>query len=174
MSETKVPIEGKVEIVKAKLKKGITLIATYRHSLPGGSSTVHTVECKRDAHDDLRRTFSVLAVHLAHLCEQYEKHGEITKLVACRGFSLRGEDENEGFVLTGYRKLESGMALNFNAPFTKFSDEKYGAIDALYTDIERCKDEIMLALFENKYQPDGQMSLFDTSDDDDEPEDEKE
>ena len=169
MSNTQSPFQGKVEVTKAKLKKGIKLEADYLHTLPDGTINNHSVKCKHEAHDDLRRAFKVLGVHLGYVAEQFDKKGEMkTEEVFCRSWSIRGEDENEGITLSGYRLLSNGKAFNFNAPFLKYESDDYQAMDALLEDVEKCKNEVILALFENKKLPDNQMSLFPEHEEDDE------
>ena len=161
MSNTQQAFQGKVEILKAKLKKGIKLEAEYLHTMPDGTVNSHSVKCKHEAHDDLRRAFKVLGVHLGYVAEQFDKKGEMkTEDIFCRSWSKRGEDENEGITLSGYRTLTNGKAFNFNAPFLKFESDYYQGMDALQVDLEKCENEVILALFENKKLPDNQMSLF--------------
>lgn len=64
------------------------------------------------------------------------------------GFSLAGEGENEGVVLIGQKRLENKMVLNLIAPFSKFSEYKYGAELSLL--INKCIEETELYLFDGK------------------------
>lgn len=153
-------VRGNITITKAKLIKGINIYVDYSEQLNDGVNN-HSQACTADAHNDLRQAFKQLSPHLASLCEQYEADGKLTKNIECRGFSIKGADENEGVVLTGYRTISNGHAVILNSPFTKFENtDAYPAMKSLLKDLAMCKVEVMAYLFENKKQPDPQMSLF--------------
>lgn len=116
-----------MDIVKAKVTKDNTLIATYRDE----TGTV-TVEGKNLVTSDLINAFKALVPHLAFLCEQKEAAGtdfledlpdNIGSILEVSGYTLGGDGDSRGVTLTGKRFLKSNKVLNLNAPFTKFADE---------------------------------------------------
>ena len=69
-----------MEILKAKITKDNTLVATYKDE--NGTTTV---EGKNLVTNDLKRAFSMLVPHMAFLCEQ--KEAENTALLAAYEYS---------------------------------------------------------------------------------------
>lgn len=147
-----------ISIKKAKIKDGMFLEVEYTEKIDGGEEDASV---KRDipVHDDLITAFSKLTNHLGRIAEQYNSDGEIDSLcMNCKGFVISGIGDNEGVSLLGGRDLDSEKYLTFTSPFTKWT-EGYEYISELGVDIEECKGEVLLYLFEKKRKPEAQMSM---------------
>lgn len=147
-----------MDIVKAKVTKDNTLIATYRDE----TGTV-TVEGKNLVTSDLINAFKALVPHLAFLCEQKEAAGtnfledlpnNIGSILEVSGYTLGGDGDSRGVTLTGKRFLKSNKVLNLNAPFTKFADENenYAFQFELEQAIEVCSYEVNEYIFKKKWR----------------------
>lgn len=147
-----------MKIIKAKITKDNTLIATYVNE---NGDTVN-IEGKNIVHKDLTESFCALIPHLAFLCEQKEADGkkylvdlpdEVFTKMEVSGYSIGGSDDNEGVTLTGKRFLMSKKVLNLNAPFTMFNNENeaYEHAYDLFECVERCSYEAEQYLFEKKW-----------------------
>lgn len=155
------------EIRKAKVKNGkeeglYHFEAEYSARISDNSS-VQAVECKAARlHPDLIAAFANLNPHLARMTYQLDDKGlPISDDVVCNSFSLKGDDEMQGVVLSGIRKLPNGSTLTLNTSFTRFDDdEKYGHLDTLLDDVNNCEDEVKLYLFTGKCGVDPQGDLF--------------
>lgn len=97
---------------------------------------------------------------------------EIAKTIMCTGFSIGGSGDNEGISLIGRRVLSGERILNLVSPFQQWDDHDYPYVEELAEQIEICRQEVHLYLFEGKHQPDNQLSLFDQSANEDEDNDE--
>lgn len=153
------------KIRKAKLKsRSLEVELNDTFETEGGPITNEVImKCAGLVHDDLRTAFSRLALHMIVICdlrkaeminnETFEKD-DLSDFedYTVTGFSIGGEDENEGAVIIGSRKFKSGKVLNITTPFTKFSDENnpYEFEDALYNDLQACIYEVELYL-DGKY-----------------------
>lgn len=171
--------KSKVIIHKAKLKKGVTLVVEYTENGSDGPSTIQKT-CTADVHPDLLKKFSTLGSHLAALCDQYDRAGVLSDRIEFRGFTIKGEGEKEGVVLTGLRTVAESRKLLLNSPFQRFGEEGedvgYEKIDDLLNDVEEAKEEVLAYLFDGKHAPNPQGNLFpdngaDDIDDQDEAED---
>lgn len=137
--------------------------------LEGRPSITNDINKKSDqlVHADLGASFAALVPHMVLICDQKElADAELIILdkeamdytaqyliprmepYSVTGFSLAGEGENEGVVLIGQKRLENKMVLNLIAPFSKFSEYKYGA--ELSVLINKCIEETELYLFDGK------------------------
>lgn len=95
-------------------------------------------------HEDLVRCFVALSKHLSVICDQQslDKFGEDESVCVCNQIVKSGEDENEGIVFGGFRKLSNGMQLNLVSPFFKFStNNDYRFIEELYTSLAELTTE---------------------------------
>lgn len=151
-------MEQTAKINKAKLAEGLHLEVEYSIQQADGLSNV-SQECSADVHQDLRLAFKALAPHLARLTEQYESDGTLTKNIECRGFSLKGVEDKAGFVLTGIRTLSTGRTITLNSSFMKFADENYTDMEDLQQRVTVAQKEVSLYLFDNKHQPNNQISM---------------
>lgn len=153
------------KIRKAKLKlSSLEVELTETHDTEGGPVTNEvTMKCAGLVHEDLRKVFSKLSLHLIKICDLRKaelidsdtfESDDLSEFqdYSVTGFSIGGEDEHEGAVITGSRKFTSGKVLNITTPFTKFSDENYPYEheDELYNDIQACIYEVELYL-DGKY-----------------------
>lgn len=156
----------KRRIRKAKLKnRSLEVELTETISTEQGDVTNEVImKCAGLAHDDLKKAFDRLSLHMIVICD-LRKSEMIDQSTfdsediddfndyEVKGFSLGGEDEHEGVVLIGSRKFKSGKVLNIVTPFTRFADENdpYDFESELYNDIQAAVYEVEQYLFEGKY-----------------------
>ena len=137
-----------MKILKAKVTKDNTLIATYKNE---HEDTV-TIEGKNLVTKDLLQTFNALVPHITFLCEQREAYrlermdelpNEIYTNLDVTGFSVGGSADSEGVTLIGKRFLGTKKVLNLCAPFTMFEseNEEYTYAFELKEAIEACSLE---------------------------------
>lgn len=154
------------KITKAKIKKrSLEVELTETIETNNGPVTNEiTMKCAGIVHDDLIERFNRLALHMILICdlklsdritpdtfqdddlEDYQEY-------SVSGFSTAGEDEGEGLVLIGSRKLKNGKHLNITTPFTKYSDSQYPYAyeEELYNDVQACIYEVEKYLWEGKF-----------------------
>lgn len=174
-------------IKKVKIKNEYFLEVEY--SVHDGDNGRNVKEDRtQPVHDDLRRLFRQLHIHLGLIAEQVKDTGKgitadfdednakrklldpsndfkfskddwaILDNILCTGFSIGGSGESEGVTLIGRREMSTGSILNLVSPFAKWEGD-YDYASELATIIEALKAEVSLYLFEGKHQPDAQMSL---------------
>lgn len=147
-----------MEILKAKITKDNTLVATYKDE--NGTTTV---EGKNLVTNDLKRAFSMLVPHMAFLCEQKEAENRLSldelpdnieTILEVTGYTVEGDGDSKGVTVTGKRFLKSSKVLNLNTPFTKFNDEneQYDFQFELEQAVEQCDFEVREYLFNKKWK----------------------
>lgn len=145
-------------ILKAKITKDNTLVATYKDE--NGTTTV---EGKNLVTNDLKRAFSMLVPHMAFLCEQKEAENRLSldelpdnieTILEVTGYTVGGDGDSKGVTVTGKRFLKSSKVLNLNTPFTKFNDEneQYDFQFELEQAVEQCDFEVREYLFNKKWK----------------------
>lgn len=148
----------KMEIIKAKLTKDNTLVATYKDE----TGTI-TIEGKNQVTNDLLNSFVFLIPHLAFLCEMKEADGKesldempenIESILSVSGYTIGGDGDSKGVTLTGKRFLKSSKVMNVNAPFTQFNNEseQYEFSYELEQTIEQCNYEVNEYIFNKKWK----------------------
>lgn len=150
-----------VIINKASLKDGLFLKGDYDERIKDATRNMK-FDDSNPVHDDLKAVFDGLGEHLRKLCEQpVDFEGEDT--YTCTGFSIGGSGGSEGVTLIGFRELSESRTLNLVSPFLKWEDDNYNYqdTDELSELIEAGKHEVKAYLFEGKYAPKKQYSLFD-------------
>lgn len=145
------------EIRKAKIKKRSLEVELRETEDTSNGPVVNeiTMKCSGLATDDLLTAFAKLALHLILVCDMRKAElinpdtFESDDLSAfddysITGFTIGGEDDNEGVVLIGSRRFESGKVLNIVTPFTPFTDDQdpYEYEAELYNDIQACIYEV--------------------------------
>lgn len=163
-----------IEIKKAKLSGGLFLEATYKvHNRAEKTSKEITEKNDSPVHDDLKNAFRGLHKHLPILCDyikankiKHEKFGaaepdfEWVVDFEVTGFTIGGNDENEGAVLIGNKRLKDNKQVNLVTPFVKFSDEEFYQFGGeLASDIETCVYEVKEYLFNGKKAPKQQLTM---------------
>ena len=157
-----------MKILKAKVTKDSTLIATYRND--DGDTLTH--EGKNLVTSDLLNAFKDLIPHLAFLCELKEADGKesldelpetVFQKLEVSGYTVGGDGDDEGVTLIGKRFLQSKKVLNLNSPFTKFSNEneEYSFAFDLSQAIFACEYEVKEYLFNKKWRMVQQELPFD-------------
>jgi len=156
------------EILAATLSPGLGLKATYRLKKKDGTNTSLDENCPAPIHNDLRKAFKRLNVHLAVISEiiphdeikniEKPKHGLLDSF-SCTSFELL--DKQTGVKLVGERKLSTGKHLGLKTPPTKWNDKKhkYAFLSDLTDALEEIKAEIIQYLFHGKKAPDVQQTL---------------
>lgn len=147
-----------VKIKKAKIKDDLFLDVEYTEELQGHSKKDTKLSCTVPIHNDLKDAFRNFPKHLAYLCDETEID-EDDKIYNVKGFSIGGNDENEGVTLSGSKENDFGI-VNLNTPFKKWEKSKYHAIGILGEEIEAAIYEINEYLFNGKKAPEQQLSLF--------------
>lgn len=148
-----------MKIVKAKLEKGTYLAIVF----VDGSAEVVMRYPHTEAPPKLVKAFMAFNHHICDLTEQYDTTGQPDyDNVACRGYSIKGEDEKEGIVLTGIRSLKSGKSITLNTPFIGLEIEgsSYENIKRLVEALDRCHTEITSFMENNKTPDQIQGKLF--------------
>lgn len=144
-----------IKITKAKIKNSQLELAYNRIDSDNNATVEVTEKLPYIVHPDLVSTFVRLRKHLAKLCDlregdvlnesNFEKFSaeELPNLFVS-SFTIAGDDENEGVVITGGKKLSSGKIINLNTPFTRFTDESdpYLFESDLFVDIQGCIYEV--------------------------------
>ena len=122
-----------MKITKAKLTKEQTVekIGFIETNDDESKKTVENAKGDWIAHQDLVEAFNRLTPHLILLCEQPEASSidvdNIESISTVPGytvssFTIAGEEEDEGFTISGTRLLNSGKVLPLNTPFQKWDD----------------------------------------------------
>ena len=122
---------------------------------------------RRKVHNDLIDVFKGISTHFIAICEQFtlgdlDKDPSLVDKFVLAGYSIGGSEEQEGVTLHGYRILETGMVINFVAPFVKFHPDhtNYTDANALAELIQNSFREIDAYLNHDKFAPDDQLDLF--------------
>ena len=161
-------------IKAAKIIKHNKLEVVYEVHLPDERTNKITVECDTVIHEDLRRSFASLDIHLGNLCEQYKIDAKTKKpvlaTVECLHFSITGSGEKEGVTLSGHRDLENGKVIQIKAPNQQWSGDvfEYKKSKQLYKDVAALVEEVNQYLFHGKKAADPQGDLFETPKEEDE------
>lgn len=158
---------GSITVKKAKLKdRSLEVNLDETVNTNGGGSVTNEIlkKCNTLVHDDLIAAFENLKVHMVKACD-FKKSELISaetiedfdiNLLSdyhIKGFSIGGEDENEGVVLIGSREFASGKVLNIITPFIRFADEvdPYEFASELADAVNAAVYEVEQYLFEDKY-----------------------
>lgn len=168
LKNTAASLPTKVKIKKAKIKDDLFLEGEYSEDLPGHSKKDSKFSCTVPVHQDLKDAFAKLPKHLAVLCDELSVSGKIKdidqwdddKLInfSVRGFTIGGNDENEGCTISGMKEGKYGI-VNLNSPFQKWEGSEYGHISSLAADIQSCVYEVEQYLFEGKRAPEQQLAM---------------
>lgn len=156
-----------ITVKKAKLKdRSLEVNLDETITTSGGGSVTNEIlkKCNTLVHDDLLAAFDRLKIHMVKACD-FKKSELITKesienfdlsLLSdyrVKGFSIGGEDDNEGVVLIGSREFASGKVLNIITPFIRYADEvdPYEFAPELADAVNAAVYEVEQYLFEDKY-----------------------
>jgi hypothetical protein len=163
---------SKITIQKAKLVKGESLEVTYSKTEAQTSENIEVNEKHTAvAHQDLKDSFQAMAVHLALLSDflspdqikdinKYDP--KLVEKFTVRGFSVGGNEGEEGVVIMGHKILRNGKALGLNTPFSRFDENpetRYTFMDDLQTCIKDAETEVLLYINGDKVAPDPQADL---------------
>ena len=115
---------------------------------------------------DLKTSFDKLHVHLAILCDEVttpkKKDFDAAEFegFTVRGFSIGGNDENEGVTISGSKDGKFGL-VNLNTPFAKFdhNNSEYPFTSELGDAIQSAIYEVEQYLFEGKRAPEKQLEM---------------
>ena len=153
-----------MKITNAKLKKGTYLEVSFSDGVVDVfKSYPHT-----EAPPKLVKAFQSLNHHLTEMTEQYDNTGQPDyDNIVVRSYSIKGEDDKEGIVLTGVRTLKTGKVIVLNSPFTglEVANSSYDNIKTLVEKIDNCRIHITAFMDNNKSQEDIQGKLFNANPD---------
>ncbi len=185
-----------LSIHKVKLKDASKLEVEYEKRTEIQDDSGAIIECFKDevslkserhVHPDLEKAFKILNIHLAFICELVDPYDleledsihdfvqlpesadhEYLKSFLVTGFTIGGEGDHEGVVLTGRKVLKSQKILNINTPFQKFipgefDEGVYDYLDQLRWAIDNVINEVNLFIIEGKSASNGQLELFDAA-----------
>lgn len=148
-----------VRIKKVKLDKHRTLEVTYNEVKTDGSFDVIARTCQQIVHEDLFNAFKNLIPHMIILCDLRDvmTEGRSNKLLSPESyqldnfenftigsFSIGGVDDHEGVTISG-SKFKDEKFINFNTPFTKWTDD-YAFVNELAATVENIIEEVKLYL----------------------------
>lgn len=144
------------EIKKAKIVKGERLDIAFIKDYGGGERNPASEEFKAEMHPDAKQAFANLRVHLALMVYAIAQSSineietpdeELISTFHIHGYSIGGDEEDKGVVLSGHRILPNGKAFNFSTPFYRFNENeesRYKFMDDLIAKLERVDKEIRL------------------------------
>lgn len=145
----------KVRILKQKKGNGLTLLL---ESSEGGDGVTSNEVHKAIIHKDLQDGVDALGLHLA-IMTGYISSNVIEDIAApdlklaekfhVNGYSIGGDDDNQGIVISGYHILRNGLAVILNTPFSRFEvapESRYVYMDDLMARVTNIEKEISLYL----------------------------
>lgn len=159
------------QILKAKILKGEKVNILYMRIENDMTFTKIGEEHNGKPHADLTNAFGAIAIHAALLAEfiTLDKVKDINnpdhpklKDFTISGFTIAGDDVEEGVIITGLKTLRGGKKMVFNTPLTRFndgSDNKYDYLDELKELVNKAKDQVLKYL-DGLRAPDAQLPLF--------------
>lgn len=153
-----------LEIQKVKLhktKKGEGLVITFEKGENGGDTVTGVETHKAIIHKDLKKAINGLGIHLAIMTGYVNSNDvEIIKpdpkqseKFHVNGYSLGGDDDNAGIVISGHHILNNGLAVILNTPFSRFDIDpksRYVFMDDLQKRVADIEAEIGEYLDGNK------------------------
>lgn len=151
-----------MKIQKAKLIKGQFLDVSFSD----GNADVNKSFPSTEAPPKLIKAFQALNHHLADLCEQYDHTGQPDyDNIVVRSYSMKGDDEKEGIILTGLRTLKTGKVIVLNSPFMTLdvTESNYSNCKSLIDCLENCRSVITTYLNNNKSNEEAQLKIFGAS-----------
>ncbi len=160
------------EIKKAKIIKGERLDISFVKDYGKGERNPAQEEFKAEMHRDAKTAFGNLRVHLAlmvyaisqsEIAEIETPDEELISTFHIHGYSIGGDEDDKGVVLSGHRILPNGKAFNFSTPFYRFNEgeeTRYKFMDDLIAKLERVDKEIRLYVAGEKRAEDPQGTLF--------------
>lgn len=153
-----------VRINKAKIKDELFLDVEYTEELQGHSKKDTKLSCTVPVHNDLKEAFQKLRRHLAVLCDEVKTPNkkDFTGIefpeFEVKGFSIGGNDDNEGVTISGSKEGKYGL-VNLNTPFKKWADEEYPFVSDLSLDVTVAIAEVEQYLFDGKRAPEQQLEM---------------
>ena len=110
----------------------------------------YSSECQHAAHEDFSSSVDGLIPHLLRICEILpdgvddikDIDPSMTDKIRMTGFTISGYHENEGVILTGMRKIKSGLFYNIVTPLMRFDNEdQYNQMGELKIAIQKVQEE---------------------------------
>lgn len=137
-----------------------------------GNKYIDPKKRKAPVHDDLTTALNLLKKHLAIMCGQVTlkrynawsvtQQEEFLSQFHPHGYSLGGDNKDEGVTLLGHRTIEGGYPLNLVSPFRRFDEKeesRYQLMPELEEVLDRLKDEASEYLDGSKRGNAGQGTL---------------
>jgi len=145
-----------ISITKAKIVKDAGMEIHFIETEKDNLKVPKWEKCPAIPHADLTIAWEALAIHLA-VMTGYVKPGDVKNIwkpkpeqvegFKITSFSLGGDEEKEGIVLSGHRILWNKKAVILNTPFYRFEEQdatRYQFMDELDEALETLRDEINL------------------------------
>lgn len=161
---------GTIKITKVKIKRGgkgkADEVYLEFHDQLNAADSANKKDCKAAPHKDFKNALGALRVHLAiltdYITESESKNKDLVEKFTVTGYSIGGEDEESGFVITGYRTGSRGNT-TLNTPYIRFQQSEknpYLLMNDLTSKIDVAESEVLKYLTEGKCS-DEQLDLFD-------------
>jgi hypothetical protein len=163
-------------IEKAKIVKGETVEIHYVEINDKGDRLKASKSLKAPMHDDLKQAFKNLAIHLAIMTGYVSSKQvkdietpkeELTEKFFVTSYSIGGNDEDQGVVISGHHKLNNGKAVILNIPFERFNvkeESRYVFMDDLQERLDRVEIELK-AFFDGSKRGQEQQQKMDFGED---------
>lgn len=159
-----------IKITKAKLTKE-RLSINYTKTRDDGSHSETSENPEWEVHPDLKSALGLLAIHMAIMTDyvtnkqvkNIEKHdSELCKDFTISGYSIGGDEGDEGIVISGHKILKNGKALILNTPFARFEEgdeTRYAFMEDLMNCVSRIEKEVLSYLDGSKKASPAQMQM---------------
>lgn len=159
------------KIKKVKILKDKPFHVEYTKTDLDNTSILCNEQHSAEVHPDLKRAFAGLDIHLGFLSEFIPSAGieDLDKVdplldddFHVTSYSVGGDDEDPGIVITGTKILKTGKHLTINTPLIRFEqpeDGGYKFIDDLVDKVGVIQSEVLKYLNEGKRAEDPQPEL---------------
>lgn len=162
----------KLTINKAKLVKGETLEYHFVKTDDQGAKSEGSEKTKAPVHADLKQAFENLGIHLAIMCG-YIASSKVKDIATPKqelyegfhvtSYSIGGDEDDQGVVISGHKLLPDGKAVILNTPFRRFTESeqsRYVFMDDLQDRLDRLDTEVRAYVDGSKRGADPQLSMF--------------
>lgn len=159
-------------IEKAKLVKGETVDYNYTKTDDQGAKSKGSESLKAPVHADLKQAYANLDIHLAIMCGYLKPAKvkdislpapELSEGFHVTSFSLGGDEDDPGVVISGHYLKPDGKPVILNSPFYRLAgseQSRYIFMDDLQARLERLDTEIRAYVDGTKRGADSQLNLF--------------
>jgi len=158
-----------IQIKKVRLTKQERLEIKYKKEEADKSTSEVEEKHGSKVHNDFKDALDKMRIHMAMLFG-FVRPNEIKDPVSymtgvenyfVQSFSISGEDEDQGIVISGYRILPSKKAAIINTPFTRFNEDettRYKHMDELLKVVTEVREET-IKYMGGKFAEEAQLQL---------------